>query len=174
ADGYPGWLQDGFGKLISTLSSADPAAEVWTWGSDKHVRFWARRMLHETTVHRADLELAAGEAPELDAAASVDGIDEFLDNLPHAAYFAPNVENLRGSGEVLAMRASDHDVGWTIRLTTDGFVWQHDRDDADVDIAGRAADLLLFVYGRKDATADGLDVTGDEKLLERWTSNSSI
>jgi hypothetical protein len=25
---------------------------MWAWGPDKHARFWSRRMLHETAVHR--------------------------------------------------------------------------------------------------------------------------
>ena len=30
---------------------------MWAWGPDKHARFWPRRLLHETAVHRGDAYL---------------------------------------------------------------------------------------------------------------------
>ena len=47
---------------------------------------------------------------------AADGVDELLANLPHAAYFAPTIANLRGDGERLAFRPIDVDLAWTIRL----------------------------------------------------------
>ncbi len=73
------WLRAGVSQLVQTLRAADPDATVWAWGSDKRTRFWGRRMLFETTVHRADIELARGRAPQIDLAVAVDGVDEFLE-----------------------------------------------------------------------------------------------
>lgn len=172
--GWETWLREGIGSLVATLRTSDPDATVWTWGSDKHARFWGRRMLFETNIHRADLELAAGLVPHFDQAVGVDGIDEFLDNLPHAAYFAPRVKELRGVGERISLRASDIDLSWNIGLLPDGFSWQHDGDGADVRVRATASDLLLFVYGRKAPEDGGLEATGQVDVLERWRINSSI
>jgi hypothetical protein len=47
---------------------------------------------------------------------AVDGIDEFLDNLPYAATFAPGVQHLRGTGQRMRLSCSDREVFWTITL----------------------------------------------------------
>jgi uncharacterized protein (TIGR03083 family) len=146
---------------------------MWAWGSDKHARFWPRRMLHETTVHRADAEIALGRQPSIDASIAEDGIDEFLDNLPQAAYFAPSVEQLRGDGEALRFTA-EGGTSWRITLQPDRFEWDHESGDAASTVEGTAAGLLLFAYGRRKPGADGITARGDHKLLERWIANSSI
>lgn len=168
------WLTDGITKLVTTLRDSDPDAEVWAWGSDKHARFWGRRMLFETTIHRADLELAKGTAPEVEARVAADGIDEFLDNLPHAAYFAPQVKELRGTGERIRFQATDLDIRWTIALFPDGLDWHHSSDEANVRVEASAPDLLLFVYGRKGPEDDGVKAVGHPGILERWRTNSAI
>lgn len=166
----PAWLDRGAAILVETLRAADPDAPVWGWGSDKHVRFWSRRMLHETTVHRADAEIALGIAPEIDVAVAVDGVDEYLDNLPYAAAWAPRVSELRGAGETVGLRCDA--AAWTITLEPEGFRWDHSDGDADVVVAGDPAALLLFAYGRVKAQA--LGVTGRSDLLDFWVERSSI
>jgi uncharacterized protein (TIGR03083 family) len=167
--GLPDWIAAGADVLVPALRKADPEAAMWAWGSDPHVRFWSRRMLHETTVHRADAEIALGRDPAIDADVAVDGVDEFLDNLPHAKYFAPRVEELRGEGG--RVRFACPETVWTIALVPDGITWSHDESDAaDVTVTADAADVLLFVYGRRGPAS----VTGDRALLERWIANSSI
>ncbi len=168
------WLWQGMSALVDTLGSADPDAAVWTWGSDKHARFWGRRMLFETTIHRADLELTRGREPVVDDPVAADGIDEFLDNLPHAEYFAPKVKQLKGTGERLRFSARDIDLVWTIGLFKDGLDWHHSRDEPNVRVEGTASDLLLFVYGRKTEKDPGLSAVGHPGVLERWRINSAI
>ena len=100
------WIRAGLAMLIATLEANDPDKELWAWGSDKQARFWGRRMLFETTIHRADIELALGRDPAVETATALDGIDEFLDNLPHASYFAPDINRLRSDDKVLRLLAS--------------------------------------------------------------------
>jgi uncharacterized protein (TIGR03083 family) len=132
-------------------------------------------MMHETTVHRADAEFAAGRDPVIDRSVAADGIDEFLDNLPHAEYFAPHVAELRGGGEKIALRATDIDVSWMITLLSDRFAWDHSSGEASVTVEGSAGDLLLFVYGRRriDDT-EKIGVSGDRAVLDFWTERSKI
>jgi uncharacterized protein (TIGR03083 family) len=88
----PEWLVAGGDALVEALSLADLDAPCHTWGADQNVRWWLRRMLHETAMHRVDVELAVLGAPgDLDAAVAVDNIDEFLQNLPHAVRFRPEL-----------------------------------------------------------------------------------
>jgi uncharacterized protein (TIGR03083 family) len=168
----PAWLDRGADLLAETLRAADPDAPVWGWGSDKHVRFWSRRMLHETTVHRADAEIALGHAPETEDDVAIDGVDEYLDNLPHAVFFAPRVAELRGSGEAVGLRCEQ--AGWTVTLEPDAFRWNHADGEATATVAVEATptELLLFSYGR--IKADALEVTGDGALLDFWVERSSI
>ena len=93
------WIRRGGVALVATLRATNPATSMWAWGSDQHVRFWSRRQLHETLVHRFDLELSQGERPSAPAHLAADTIDEFLDNLAAAEYFSPAVARLRGNGE---------------------------------------------------------------------------
>ena len=172
---FPAWLLAGVEPLVGALRSADPDAPMWSWGSDQHARFWSRRMIHETTVHRADAEFAAGDSPTIDPAVAVDGIDEFLDNLPHAVYFAPRVQELRGSGETIAFAETSTGTRWTVTLRPDDFVWDHASSGADVTIEGTASDLLLLTYGRRrPADAERFRITGDRQLLDFWHERSSI
>ena len=171
---YPDWLAAGAGPLVATLRSAAPDAPMWAWGADKHARFWSRRMLHETTVHRADAELALGREPTIDAAVAVDGIDEFLDNLPHAAYFAPNVTELRGNGESIHLHCTDTEAEWMVTLGREGFSWEHRHAKAAVAVRGAAADLLLLMYGRRRPDSDRFEQVGDQAVLARWLEKSAI
>ncbi len=167
----PAWLAAGADVLVPVLHAADPDAPVWAWGGDRHVRFWSRRMLHETAVHRADAATALGARWSVEDSVAVDGVDEFLDNLPHAAYFAPGVASLTGAGESITLRADG--VRWTVEFTPTGFTWSHAAaESAGVTVAGAPADLLLFAYGRLGA--DALGVCGDRALLDRWTAGSKL
>ena len=169
-----GWLRSGGASLLGTLRAADPDAPMWAWGADQHVRFWSRRQLHETLVHRIDAELAGGlpstAAPEVAA----DGIDELLVNLPAAARFSPKVANLRGDGRRLALETSDAERSWTITLGADGFVVERGNATAEATLSGPALDLLLVLYRRRALDGSGVTVTGDRGLADFWLANSAL
>ena len=174
ANGLPGWLGVGGEALVATLGEADPDATMWVWGADPHVRFWSRRMLHETTVHRADAELAFDRDPAIDGDTAADGIDELLDNLPCAAYFAPKVTALRGDGESMQLEATDAEVGWLVRLEPDGFTWTRERADASVSVHGPVADLLLLLYRRVPVADARFACAGDIAVFTRWLKSSAL
>jgi uncharacterized protein (TIGR03083 family) len=173
---YPGWLAAGGPGLVDTLRRADPEAPMWAWGADQHVRFWSRRMLFETAVHRMDAEQAVGQVTSIDAPVAVDGIDELLDNLPGAAYFAPNVKELRGNGESLQFVAADTGDTWQIELQPDGFTWRHDASAAPVSVGirGTAPDLFTLLWRRRPLESPPFEVTGDDAVLTRWLEKSAV
>ncbi|TQK42979.1 uncharacterized protein (TIGR03083 family) [Streptomyces sp. SLBN-118] len=175
-DGFADWLTASAAEAAGAFAITDPDAPMWAWGADHHARFWVRRMLFETLVHRVDAELALGLRPVIDRGLAADGVDEFLVNLPFATPFAPDVAKLRGSGETLRFRCTDVEGDGLVRLRPDGFGVDQDSADtsADATIRAAAADLLLLLYGRLDRSADAFEITGDEDLLTRWFANSAF
>jgi uncharacterized protein (TIGR03083 family) len=198
-DEYADWLAAGARLLVPALRAADPDAPMWAWGADRHARFWSRRMLHETTVHRADAELALGRDPQVDADVAADGIEEFFANLPGAAAsFAPDLAKLRGHGETIRLVAGDRGTAWLVTFAPDGVVLRRAGGDgpggrpgdpdggADGDAAmlggaagtlvvrAAAADLMLFVWGRRKPGDAHLDISGDTAVLDRWIAHSAL
>lgn len=179
---YPGWVTAGVPDVAAVLRDTDPDAPMWTWGEDPHARFWARRMLFETLVHRVDAERAVGREPDVDPVLAADGVDEFLVNLPYAGLFAPGVTKLRGDGETIAFGCAGGDGAageeWRVRLEPDGFrlptdgVTESGPDTAAV--RGPAADLLLLLYGRRSYQEPVFDVSGDATLLDRWFAHTAF
>jgi uncharacterized protein (TIGR03083 family) len=173
---YPAWFGAAADFAVEQFRRCDPATPMWAWGWPKTAGFWPRRMVHEVGVHRADAELALGIDVEMDPEVAADGIEELLDNLPQAAYFAPNVEQLRGNGESIGLHAPDLGAQWQIHLLPDRFAWvRHDTyaaDRADCEVVARAPArcLLLGLYGRPAC----IELDGDEDLFDRWIANSAI
>ncbi|MFF9864650.1 maleylpyruvate isomerase family mycothiol-dependent enzyme [Streptomyces sp. NPDC013953] len=176
-DGYADWLAESATVAADAFAVTDPDLAMWAWGVDQHARFWVRRMLFETLLHRADAELALGLRPVIDRPVAVDGIDEFLVNLPFATSFAPKVADLRGPDRTIRFRTTDGDDAWLVRLRPDGFGLDTSRPSAataDATVRGTAAALLLLVYGRLPYQADALTHEGDEHLLAHWFANSAF
>ncbi|GAB2832778.1 maleylpyruvate isomerase family mycothiol-dependent enzyme [Actinocorallia aurea] len=162
---YPGWVADGGARLLEALKAADGADPVWAWGPDQHVRWWSRRMFHETMVHRADADGASGGTPVFDHALAADAVDEFLTNIPHGRASGPAVAALTAPG-TLHLHATDAEGEWTIRFGPEGYSWERGHIKADAAVRGPLADLLLFTFGRQDDTA--LETFGDRALLDSW------
>jgi uncharacterized protein (TIGR03083 family) len=168
------WLRSGGTTLVGTLRAADPDAAMWAWGADQHVRFWSRRQLHETLVHRIDAELAGGLVSTASSEVAADAIDELLMNLPMAARFSPKVANLHGDGRRLALVPSDAEEAWTITLGTDGFAVGARSTTAEATLSGPALALLLVLYRRRALEGSGLTVSGDQALVDLWLDNSAL
>jgi uncharacterized protein (TIGR03083 family) len=199
----PAWFSRNGADLVAVLRAADPQARMYSWAEDKHVSFWIRRMLHETTIHRTDAEAAAGVSGLIEPAVAVDGIDELLELLPYAGYFRPQVRELRGDGETIHLHATDLDAAgpaggasnsagakntgstgtgpnhalpgeWLITLEPEGFRWSRAHVKGAVAVRGRVQDLTLFMYGRIKAQDRRLEVLGDLSLLAHWSANAAF
>lgn len=170
---YPAWLADLVKPLIDTLRAADPDRRMWTNGVDQHARYWARRLLFEAVVHRADAEIALGRTPVIYGATAVDGIDELLTNLPCLA----SSKQLRAPGRdggTVHLHATDRAGEWLITLDAGPFTWRPAHDAASVTAEGAAGDLLLLAYGRLAPTDQRFAVTGDRALLAEWLERSAL
>src|SRR5215831_790941 len=62
----PAWLRDGAARLAEAVSTGTGAGPVWTHLGPGPASYWARRMAHETAVHRADGQIAVGTRPVID------------------------------------------------------------------------------------------------------------
>ena len=74
------YLRAGASTLVAELAdhSSEEYCSTW-WPEDETCGFWCRRMAHETTVHRVDVQGArASEISPVDYDVALDGIDEVL------------------------------------------------------------------------------------------------
>ena len=171
---YPSWIAAGAQTMLTTLRAVDPDAPMFAWGADQHARFWARRMLHETVVHHADVQLAIGVEPSIPAEIALDTVDEFLDNLASAAGFNPEIANLAGDGVTIHLHATDAPGEWMIERTPDGFTYAHGHGKGDVALRGPISDLALWMYARRSWTEAAFETFGDTALLDHWIANSAL
>lgn len=170
---YAGWLTEGVPPLVSALRAAGPSAAVWAWGEEHNSGWWARRMLHETTMHRVDAELANRETPVIDPVAAADGIDELLAILPSARRPRERLSALP-AGQSLHLHATDADGEWLIRFTGSGIEAERGHAKATAAVRGRLTLLLLFAYGRIAADDEALTVFGDEGVPAAWQENATL
>jgi uncharacterized protein (TIGR03083 family) len=171
--GYADWLAAGAAPLVAALRSAGPDAAVWAWGAEQRSGWWARRMLHETTVHRADTEFALGLVPDIDPVVAADGIDEFLANLPTARRPSQHLASLP-AGESLHLHATDSDGEWLIRFADGTVTWSRGHEKATAAVRGPVALLLLFSYGRIAGADPRLSVFGDSWLPGVWQEKMAL
>lgn len=164
-----GWFGDGLDRLVATLSCADPGLECWAFlAAPSPLAMWARRQAHETSVHRADAELAAGRpvtavAPEFAA----DGISELL-----TCFITRPGGTLRADpARTLRVRCADSPGEWLVRIEP-GRVATSAADDvrqaatgtADCVVSGSADDLYLALWNRRDTGS--LTVSGEAGVLD--------
>ncbi|MFI5613477.1 maleylpyruvate isomerase family mycothiol-dependent enzyme [Amycolatopsis sp. NPDC051903] len=167
------WLTAGAAHLAATLRTAGPGAVVWTPvpAGPPCAAFYARRFLHETAMHRADVALALGQPFELDAETAGDTMGEWLElgSLPVMFDYFPERRALQGPGHTIHLAPTDHTASWTVDLTGELPAWQPGPvEHPAVTVEAPLTDLLLIVYGRTPATT--AKVTGDTDFLGRWLS----
>jgi uncharacterized protein (TIGR03083 family) len=160
-----GWFCDGHAELVRALRSADPRLRCWTFlPAPSALAFWARRQAHETAIHRADAESAAGEVATFPASFAADGIDELI-----MGFWA------RGRARAdrpscMQIRATDTGGEWLVELGA-GTAARRQAADADAVVAGRACDLYLLLWNRPrpdGQDADRVTVGGDPGVLRLW------
>lgn len=178
AEGLGAWLREGTAELADAVRAADPQTPVWSWADEHTAGFWARRMAHETSVHRADAELALAREFTLEAALAADAISEWLDvlSLPKALEHRPELAELRGEGQILHLHSTDPGLGeageWIVRRTPSGPLWEHGHAKGDVAVRGPVVDLLLVMMRRVPPAQAQIDVLGDAGVLEHWLEHT--
>jgi uncharacterized protein (TIGR03083 family) len=158
------YLSNALDDLVEALSSADADTPVWNWsGESQTAAFWARRMAHESAIHRYDAQRAHGVAQPIDADLAIDGLDEMIDILLPRIVERDKVV-LPSATYVLS--ATD-DGDWAVRLGPDGVERLDVAKDPDVTVRGTPSALLLGAYNRIEWSS--LEVGGDAALLDSWS-----
>jgi uncharacterized protein (TIGR03083 family) len=159
-------LRDVLDELVSALSECDADTPLWNWapGAAKTAMFWARRMAHESSVHRFDAQAAHGVMQPIDSELAGDGIDELIDVLARRVYTRDDVSGPTGT---VTLQASDHDA-WHLELEPEGISRTEIVKAPDVIVSGTSSALLLGAYGRIPWTS--LEVAGDSDLLAQWSA----
>ncbi len=170
----PEWIREGGMKLVATLLAADPDDEMWAWGRDQHVRFWSRRQLHETLVHRMDLEFAAEVIPQAEPAIAIDAIDEFLSNIEKSGNYSPELALLYGRGERLAFRVNNSETPWSITFGEGGFSVSKTDGNFNAELVGSPVDLLLVILRRRRVDQGNVEEIGDRQLVDFWLAHSDF
>ncbi|HXW47327.1 MAG TPA: maleylpyruvate isomerase family mycothiol-dependent enzyme [Streptosporangiaceae bacterium] len=177
------WFRAGHAALVAALSMADPAMTCWTFlDAPSPLAFWARRQAHETAIHRVDAELASGDPIPFPAEFASDGIDELI-----MGFFGRDAEDLSaeqqaGGRQALLVQATDTGASWVLDLTADGKLAATVRrggglapsGPAQCTLAGPAPGLYLLLWNRAEASAAGVQVSGDSAVLETWQNGMRV
>ncbi|MFF4504517.1 maleylpyruvate isomerase family mycothiol-dependent enzyme [Streptomyces sp. NPDC001401] len=172
-DALDDWLGEGAAELGATLRDAGPDARVWTPAHERNTAaFWARRMTHETLVHRADAALATGASFTVDDGLAADAVDEWMDfaTVPEAYEPRPAEPDLLGPGRTLQFEATGAGQ-WHVDLGGDRPVWHPGRAEAAATVRAPVTELLLFLYRRP---APAVETHGDTALLELWLTRTGF
>lgn len=160
----------GLRDVVSQLRSVSDSAAIWTMRPARSAKlFWARRLAHETAIHRVDVELAAGfGVADFEPEFAVDGIEELLTG-PAARF---DRGGLPGN-QMISLTPLDSNASWTLSVGPDLLSCQPAAvDDADLSVFGLASDLYRWVWNRADD--DDVALRGDLTLADRWRQDFTV
>ncbi|MEV6210873.1 maleylpyruvate isomerase family mycothiol-dependent enzyme [Kitasatospora sp. NPDC051914] len=165
------WFRTGHGDLVAVLDAAPADLDCWSFlPAPSPLAFWARRQLHETTVHRVDAESAAGGGRTgIDPAVAADGLDELLT----CFMSRPRTKLHSESPRTLLVRPTDRPESWLMTIGQDApQVERGGTGLANCTVIGPAEDLYLLLWNR--LPADAVDIAGDRSLLDLWREKATV
>jgi len=174
------WLAEGAELAAGAFRAAGAGTPAWSWAWEHTAGFWARRMAHETVIHRADAAGTAGVTYEVAQDLAADAIDEWLQIVRFAqeAYPDDATRELRGAGRSIHLHATDTEPGldaeWLIEFDDEGVDWRRGHEKATVALRGPLADVLLAFYRRIPPDGGRLEVLGERELLDFWLERASF
>jgi uncharacterized protein (TIGR03083 family) len=179
--GLLSWFRSGHATLVQTLQDADPALDCAAFmPAPSPLAFWARRQAHETAVHRADAESAAGTVPEYPADFAADGIDELIVGFGRRRKYQPAAGV---DGGRLHVAAADTGDEWLIDAS-DGRMQPRRKDGEDpaqvapvasaCTVTGPASAVYLYLWNRATAAQPAITITGNADLLACWQSSVRV
>jgi uncharacterized protein (TIGR03083 family) len=162
------WFREGHQRLVKAIESAPDDVVAFAFLPAPNARaFWARRQAHETAIHRGDAESATGAVTAYEPEFAADGIDEIMRG------FASRSNKLAADQtRTLAIVPTDAATRWFLTMNPDGLSVSSDEGPADCTLAGRASDLYLLLWNRRDIT--DLEVNGDSAVLDHWRESLKI
>jgi uncharacterized protein (TIGR03083 family) len=153
------WLLDAHQRLLTLFQERGPKAPSATWWPpDQTVGFWARRMAHESVIHRVDVEISLGLTTPVDPALAVDGVDEVL-----AIFLAGDWSEDPDDGcDGQRIVVSTGGRSWEVELLREAIKVSPPGGSQDAAVQGDPEPVLLWLWGRgSDA---GLSHQGDRAV----------
>ena len=178
--GQCAWLRAGAARIVDAVREAGSDL-VWSFTGPAPAGFWMRRMAHETLVHRADAQLAAGAGPEpvIEAEVAADAIDEWL-MLLTGGILGNAGEGTKAlpAGAGLHIHATDDGLGgrgeWMIRHDAGGLTVASGHGKGDAALTGPAASLLLVLMRRRPVSDPAVTVYGDSAVVDGWLASTAF
>jgi uncharacterized protein (TIGR03083 family) len=173
------WLRAGAARIVDAVREAGSDL-VWSFTGPVPAGFWLRRMAHETLVHRADAQLAAGAEPEpaIEAEVAADAIDERLMLLTGGLATADERTKVLPAGAGLHIHATDDGLGgrgeWMIRHDAGGLTVETGHGQGDAALTGPAASLLLVLMRRRPVSDPAVTVYGDSAVVDGWLARTAF
>jgi uncharacterized protein (TIGR03083 family) len=174
------WLRAGAERIVDAVRDAGSDL-VWSFIGPTPAGYWIRRMAHETLVHRADAQLAAGAEPEpvIEAEVAADAIDEWLMLLTRGILGnADEPTKALPAGAGLHIHATDDGLGgggeWMIRHDARGLTVEPGHDKGDAALTGPAASLLLVLMRRRPVPDPAVTVYGDNAVVDGWLASTAF
>jgi uncharacterized protein (TIGR03083 family) len=173
------WLRAGAPRLVDAVREAGSDL-VWSFTGPAPAGFWIRRMAHETLVHRADAQLAAGAEPEpvIEAEVAADAIDEWLTLLTGGLGNFGERATALPAGAGLHVHATDDRLGgrgeWMIRRDAGGLTVEPGHGKGDAALTGPAASLLLVLMRRRPVSDPAITVYGDSAVVDGWLASTAF
>ena len=160
----------GLQEVLSRLRAAPDALAVWTPTPASSAKlYWARRMAHETAIHRVDADLAGGYGVAgFDPEFAADGVDELLTGS------ADRFDRSGLSGDrTISLTPLDSNASWTLSIGPGQLSCRPVAlDHADLAVFGLADDLYRWVWNR--AGDDDVALRGDLSLADLWRRDFTV
>ena len=161
------WFTQIAGLLVAEFKATPPDTEVWTWyPGDRSARFAARRMAHETSIHRYDAQTAVGAQESIGPALAADGIEEIFEMVAYWPTFGEEAEQTRGQGQTMHLHGTDAENEWLIAMNPEGLDVRREHAKGDLALRGAVSDLELLLYDRPPI--GDVERFGDESVLDAW------
>ncbi|HSM16631.1 MAG TPA: maleylpyruvate isomerase family mycothiol-dependent enzyme [Gemmatimonadales bacterium] len=165
-DALLGWFRDGVSELLGALAAPADVA-VWYFGGLAPVDAWRQRMVHETVIHRWDVESASGRPATIPTGVAISGLHEAVGlNLVGLLTDPPLEEGL-----TLHLATTDAEAGsWLVHRSGRLELGEGEAPTgpAGCTIRGSAADLWLWTIGRRPLP--DLEVSGARDAVEELTA----
>jgi uncharacterized protein (TIGR03083 family) len=158
------WYRAELSSLVGALRAAPSDLQTATFlAHDGPLSFWARRQMHEATIHRIDVQLAGGSNDPVPASQAADGIDEMLTGFAvrrHVKFRSPEPRHI-------VIAPDDSEIRWTLSITDQPLVVDRQvASDADTTVRGLSDVIFRVLWNRLPATAAPIE--GDAGLIDRF------
>jgi uncharacterized protein (TIGR03083 family) len=161
-----GWLAESTRLLLDALAASGPDRGCWTWWGDSQSPSTcgavARHQLQEVALHTYDAELTVHGTASLPDDVALDGVEEFLSTCNATTSPWPHdpatVDYVVSEGRAWRLFLSGEGAR-AVRLAEPA------EEAADVSAHADAADVVLFMYGRKGV--DDLPTSGNREVFDQ-------